>query len=138
MSLNASLLITPLIDFLTGKIIESGTSMAPAKLVARATELIAVNAALADIDAGNPAGLPALQAAFTTTALAPGEALALQSLFAALSNQVSLLTSVVGSTLLGQGVTQVMNSVLTTATATAQAYVAKYGTPATSTSIRGA
>lgn len=130
MSLNASLLITPLIEFVTGKIIEAGTKMTPANLVARAEELIAVNTALTEINAGNAAGLPALQAAFSTTALAPGEALALQSLFAALSNQVSLLTSVAGSTLLGQGVSDVMNSVLATATATAQAYVAKYSTPA--------
>jgi hypothetical protein len=131
MSLNASLLITPLIDFVTGKIVEAGTKMDPAKLVARAQELIAVNTALIAINAGDVNGLPELQAAFTTTALAPGEALALQSLFAALSNQISLLTSVSKSTLLGQGVSDVMNSVLATATSTAQAYVVKYSqTPA--------
>ena len=131
MSLNASLLITPLIDFVTGKIIEAGTKMVPAALVSRAQELIAVNTALTEINQGNPAGLPALQAAFSTTALAPGEALALQSLFASLSNQVALLTNVSGSTLLGQGISDVMTSVLATATTTAQAYVAKY-TPAQS------
>lgn len=129
MSLNASLLITPLIDFVTGKIIEAGTSMAPAKLVSRAQELILVNTALTEINAGNVAGLPALQAAFNTTALSPGEALALQSLFAALSNQVSLLTNIAGSTLLGQAASDVMNSILTTATTTAQAYVTKYNVP---------
>lgn len=130
MSLNASLLITPLIDFVTGKIIEAGTGMDHAKLVSRAEELILVNTALTEINSGNVAGLPALQAAFNTTALSPGEALALQSLFAALSNQVALLTNIAGSTLLGQASSEVMTSILATATTTAQAYVTKYGTPA--------
>lgn len=130
MSLNASLLIAPLIDIITGKIIESGTSGDATKIVARATELIAVNTALAEINSGNTAGLPALQAAFTTTALSPGEALALQSLLASLSSQVSLLTNIAGSTLLGQAATEIFDSVLATATATAQAYVKKYSTPA--------
>jgi hypothetical protein len=131
MSLNASLLITPLIDFVTGKIVEAGTKMDPAKLVARAQELIAVNTALIAINAGDPNGLPELQAAFTTTALAPGEALALQSLFAALSNQVALVISIKNSTVLGAEASNVMGAVLATATSTAQAYVVKYSqTPA--------
>jgi hypothetical protein len=130
MSLNASLLITPLIDFVTGKIIEAGTGMDHTKLVARATELVAVNTALVEINAGNVAGLPALQAAFNTTALSPGEALALQSLFAALSNQISLLTSVAGSTLLGQAAGDVMSSILSTANTVAQAYITKYSAAA--------
>lgn len=127
MSLNASLLITPLIQFVTGKIIEAGTSMDPGKLVARANELIAVNTALLEINSGNAAGLPALQAAFTTTALAPGEALALQSLFASLGNQIAVLTQVAGSTLLGQASSVVITAILNTASATAQAYVTQYG-----------
>ena len=94
MSLNASLLIAPLIDILTGKIIEAGTGGDHTKILARANELIAVNNALVEINAGNTAGLPALQAAFTTTALSPGEALALQSLLASLSTQISVLTNI--------------------------------------------
>lgn len=126
MSLNASLLIAPLIDILTGKIIEAGTSGDHAKILARANELIAVNTALVEINAGNTAGLPALQAAFSTTALSPGEALALQSLLASLSTQVSVLTNIAGSTLLGQASTEIFDSILAVATATAQAYVKKY------------
>lgn len=130
MSLNASLLIAPLIDILTGKIIEAGTGGDHAKIVARATELIAINTALVEINAGNTAGLPALQAAFNTTSLSPGEALALQSLLASLSSQISLLTNVAGSTLLGQAASQIFDSVLATATTTAQAYIVKYSAPA--------
>jgi len=128
--LNASLLIAPLVDLITGKIIEAGTNMVPASLVARANELIAVNAALAEVNSGNAAGLPALQQAFNTTALSPGESLALQSFFAALGNQVALLTSVAGSTLLGQSASAVLTAILSTATAAAQAYVTKYAAPA--------
>jgi hypothetical protein len=131
MNINASILIAPLVDIITGKIIEAGTSMVPAKLVARAQELIAVNTALTEINSGSVAGLPALQAAFNTTALSPGEALALQSLFASLSTQLSLLTTIAGSTLLGQSSTIILDAILTTATATARAYVTKYSGPAT-------
>ena len=131
MTLNASLLITPFIDFVVGKIIEAGTGMDPAKITARATELIAINTALTEINTGNVAGLPALQQALTqNTALGVGEGLALQSLSAAIANQIALVTNIAGSTLLGQANTQVMDSILATGTATAQAYVAKYGTPA--------
>lgn len=131
MSLNASILITPLIDIITGKIIEAGTSMVPTKLVARANELIAINTALTAINAGSTTGLPALQAAFNTQSLTPGEALALQSLFAALSKQISILTEVAGSTLIGQGATVIMDSILAAASSVAQAYVTKYSAAAT-------
>ncbi len=126
MSLTATLLIAPLIDILTGKVIEAGTGGDAAKIVARAKELIAINAALAEINSGNGLGLAELQAALTTTALAPGESLALQSLFGSVANQISLLTNIAGSTLVGQGATLVLDNVLATATAAAQAYVAKY------------
>jgi hypothetical protein len=129
--LNASLLIAPLIDILTGKIIEAGTAMDPTKLVARAQELIAVNSAIAQINAGSTAGLPALQQALSAgVALSPGESLALQSLFASLSTQIALLTNIAGSTLLGLTNTVIFDSVLSTATTAAQAYVTKYGTAA--------
>jgi hypothetical protein len=131
MSLNASLLIAPLISILTGKIIEAGTNGDGSKMLARANELIAINTALTQINTGNAAGLPALQAAFNTTSLTPGESLALQSLFGGLANQIALLTSVAGSTLVGQANTVIFDSILQTATTTAQAYVTKYGTPAT-------
>jgi hypothetical protein len=125
MSFNASLLLTPLISILTGKIIEAGTGGDHTKIVARATELVAINTALVEINTGNTSGLPALQVAFNTTALSPGEALALQSLLASLSNQVALLTTIAGSTLIGQANTQIFDSVLAAATATAQAYISK-------------
>jgi hypothetical protein len=53
-------------------------------------------------------------------------------LFAGLASQISLLTSVAGSTLLGQANTLVFDNILATATTAAQAYVTKYGaaTPA--------
>lgn len=130
MSINASILIVPLVDIITGKIIEAGTSMVPAKLIARAEELIAINTALTEINSGSVTGLPALQAAFNTVALSPGEALALQSLFASLSSQISLLSVISGSTLIGQASTVVLDSILATATATAQAYITKYGSAA--------
>jgi hypothetical protein len=129
MSLNASLLIAPLIDLIAGGIIQSGTGGDGPKIIARATELIAINTALQQVNAGNVAGLPALQQALQTTALSPAETLALQSVLAALANQVALLTSIAGSTLLGQAATTVFDSILTTATTAAQAYITKY-TPA--------
>lgn len=131
MSLNASLLITPFIQFVTGKVIEAGTSGDAAKINARATELIAINTALVQINTGNVAGLPALQAALTSnTALGVGEGLALQSLSAAIANQIALVTSIAGSTLIGQAATDVMDSILAVGTATAQVYIAKNPAPA--------
>lgn len=130
MKLNATILIAPLIDLLVGKVIEAGTGMVPAKIAARAEELIAINTAILAINSGDPTGLASLQAALSTTALDPGEALALQSLLASVSTQLSLLSNIAGSTLIGQASTVILDSVLGTATTAAQAYVAKYGTPA--------
>ena len=121
-----SMLITPLIDFITGKIIESGTNGDATKLTARAAELIIINQALVAINAGSPSGITELASALNTQSLSPGEALAVQSLFASLANQASLLTSIAGSTLLGQANTAILDSILATATTTAQAYVTKY------------
>ena len=129
MALNASILIAPLVSIITGKIIEAGANGDATKMVAKATELIAINKALTDINSGSATGLVELQTAFNTSSLSPGEALALQSLFAALSNQIALLTSIAGSTLLGQANTAILDSVLATATTVAQTYVAKYSVP---------
>ncbi len=131
MALTPALLITPLINFVTGKIIEAGTGGTASKIVARANDLININNALLAINSGSAGGIPALQAAFQTSALTPGEALAVQSLLASLANQVALLTSIAGSTLLGQAQTAILDSILNTATATANAYVAQYTPPAT-------
>jgi|ERR1700685_1017257 len=131
MSLNASLLIAPLIDIITGKVIEAGTAMVPAKLVARATELVAINTAILAINSGSAGGLASLQAALETTALDPSEALALQSLLGAVSQQLSLLSNIAGSTLLGQANTAILDSILATGTTAAQAYITKYSAPAT-------
>jgi hypothetical protein len=125
MTINATLFITPLIEFVTGKIIESGTSGDATKQAARATELVAINAALLQIDQGNPAGTVALAAALNTSALSPGEGLALQSLFAIIGNQLALVNSVAGGTLLGTAATAIATSILNAATTTAQAYIAK-------------
>jgi hypothetical protein len=125
MSLNPTLFITPLIEFVTGKIIESGTNGDATKQAARATELVAINGALLEIDQGNSAGTLALAAALNTTALSPGEGLALQSLFAIIGNQLSLLENIAGGTLLGAGATAIATSILNAADATAQAYIAK-------------
>jgi len=129
MSLNASLLIAPLIDIITGKIIESGAGGDPAKLVARANELIAINTALLAINTGSAEGIAALQAALNTTALSPGEALALQALLGSVAKQIALLTTIAGSTLIGQAATDVLDSIVTTANTAAQAYVTKYSPP---------
>jgi hypothetical protein len=122
-------LLTPLIDFIVGKIIESGTGGDATKIVARATELIAINTALTQINAGNSAGVTALQAALNTQALSPGEGLALSSLFATLGTQLAAIQSVAGATLLGTANTAIADAILGAATTTAQAYVTKY-TPA--------
>ena len=119
-------LLTPLIDFITGKIIESGANGVAATLVARAQELIAINTALLQINAGNSAGITALQSALNTSALSPGEGLALSSLFATLGNQLAAIQSVAGATLLGTAGTAIADAILNAATAAAQAYVTKY------------
>jgi hypothetical protein len=126
MSFNAAILIAPLIDFITGKIIEANAGGDPAKIVGRATELIAINTALSDLNQGNTNGIAGLQAALISTSLSPGEGLALQSLFATIGNQVALLSSVSGGTLLGQAATAIADNILATATTCAQAYVTKY------------
>lgn len=117
--------ITPLVQFVTSKVIESGTAGDKAKQYARAQELIAVNAALTAIDQGNPAG-PALlaQALSGQTALSPGEAVALQSLLAVVGNQLTLLNTVAGGTILGGQAQQLVTSILAAGTAVAQAYPA--------------
>lgn len=136
MNLNPSLLVKPLIQIIVGKLIEAGNTNDKPKMVARAQEIIAINAAFTGLNTGNPAGLPALQEALTsTTALSLGEALALQSLSAGLANQIALLTNVAGSTLMGQGATLIMDSILAAGTETAQEYITKYGEPAVAGSV---
>lgn len=134
MSLNTTLLIVPLVDFITGKIIEAGAKGDAAKLTARAEELIAINTALSQLNSGDSvAGLAALQSALNTTAMTPGEGLALQSLFASIGNQVALINTVAGGTLLGTAVgsaaTAIASVILSTATSCAKAYVTKYSAP---------
>lgn len=126
MSLKASFLIAPLVDIITGKVIEAGTSGDAAKINARAQELVAINGAILAINSGDATGLAKLQAALNTVALSPGEALALQSLLAAVSNQLALLSTIAGSTLVGEAATEVLDVVLTAANTVAQAYIAKY------------
>jgi hypothetical protein len=125
MSLNPVLFITPLIDWIVGKIIEAGTSGDIVKQAARAQEVININAALTAIDQGSPGATILLAAALNTTALSPGEGLALQSLFAIIGNQLALISSVAGGTLLGTAANAIATSILAAGTATAQAYVAK-------------
>lgn len=122
MNLTPTLLITPLIDFVTGKLIEAGTSGDKTKQAARATELLAINAALLKINAGDTTGLAALQAAIQTSALSPGEALALQSLLATLGGQLALVDKVAGGTLIGTAATAYADQVLSAANSVATAY----------------
>lgn len=130
MKLNASILIAPLVDIIVGKIIEAGSNKDPVKMVARAEELIAINGAFLKINSGDGTGLADLQAALDTKALSPGEALALQSLLASVSNQLALLSSIAGSMLVGQANTAILDSILATGTTAAEAYMAKYSAAA--------
>ncbi len=125
MSLNATLLINPLVDFITGKIIEAGAVGDPVKLTTRAKELIAINTALTKLNSGDPAGVTELQSALNTTGLTPGEALAIQSLFATVASQISVVASVAGGTLFGAAGTAILNSILNTANTVATAYIAQ-------------
>lgn len=127
---NAAALIAPLVDFIVGKVIEASTNGDPAKILGRAQDVLAINNALIMIDQGNTAGTAALAASFNTTALSPGEGLALQSLMAIIGNQVALLNAVAGSTLLGGATGAIVVSILTAGSATAQAYITKYGSAA--------
>lgn len=117
--------ITPLVQFVTSKVIEAGTAGDKAKQYARAQELIAVNTALTAIDAGDPAGTALLAGALSgQTALSPGEAVALQSLLAVVGNQLALLNKVAGGTLLGGEAEQIVTTILAAGTQVAKAYPA--------------
>ena len=114
----------PLVTFLTGKLIESGTGGDKTKEVAKAQEVIAVAAALTQINAGQTAGgIAALQSALKTTVTDPADALALSQILSYLSIQGTALQATLGGTLLGQAQTAILSSVLNTVTATAQAYI---------------
>ena len=90
---------------------------------------MAINNALTLIDQGNVTGTAALASATITTALTPGEAIALQSLMAIFGNQLALLNTVAGGTLLGGTAEAIVTSILAAGSVVAQAYVTKYGTP---------
>jgi hypothetical protein len=123
-------LLTPVVDLITGQIIHAGTNGDATKIVARANALLAINTAITDINSGNSAaGMTALGAALSTANLQPGEAIALQNLMSVLSSQLGLLQTVLGSTILGQSQTMILNNVLAAGSAVAQAEIAKYGTP---------
>lgn len=124
-------LLTPIVDLITGQIIRSGTGGDPAKIVARAKALLAINTALADLSSGNSAaGMTALSAALTTADLQPGEAIALQNLMSVLGNQLGLLQNVLGSTVLGTTADVILNNVLAAGANVAQAEIDKAGKPA--------
>lgn len=117
--------ITPLVQFVTSKVIESGTSGDKAKQYARAQELILVNAALTAIDQGDASGPALLAAALSNqTALSPGAAIALQSLLAVVGDQLTLLNKVAGGTLLGGSTEMIVTAILAAGTAVAKAYPA--------------
>lgn len=125
LSINVSALAAPLVDFITGKIIEAGTNGDAAKQAARATELQAINNALVKINNGDTSGLTDLTAAINTSALSPGEALALQSFLASAGKQLALIQSVAGTTLIGQTATAIATGLLSAANNVAAAYIAK-------------
>jgi hypothetical protein len=126
---NATALITPLIDFIVDKVIQASTGGDTTKQLARAQELLAINNAITLIDQGNPAGTTALANALITGALSPGEGLALQSLLAIIGNQLALVNTLAGGTLLGGTAEAIVTSILAAGSAVAQGYVTKYGAP---------
>jgi hypothetical protein len=126
---NATALITPLIDFIVDKIIQAGTSGDTTKQLARAQEILAINNALTLIDQGNVGGAASLANALVTGALTPGEGLALQSLLAIIGNQLALVNTLAGGTLLGGTAEAIVTSILAASSAVCQGYVTKYGTP---------
>jgi len=127
---NATALVTPLIDFIVDKVIQAGTGGDVAKQLARAQEILAINNALTLIDQGNVGGAAALANALVTGALTPGEGLALQSLLAIIGNQLALVNTLAGGTLLGGTTEAIVTSILAAGSSVAQGYITKYGTPA--------
>jgi hypothetical protein len=124
-------LLTPVVNLITGQIIHAGTGGDATKIVARAQALLAINAAITDINAGNSAaGMTALSAALNTSNLQPGEAIALYNLMQVLGNQLGLLQGVLGSTVLGITEGAILTNVLAAGSAVAQAEIAKAGAPA--------
>lgn len=125
MTLSPLVFIKPFIDFVVGKVIEAGTAGDKVKQAARATELLAINNALAAIDKGDVGGAAALAAAISgNTAFGPGEAMALQSLLAIVGNDLAAIKTVEGATLLGGIAETIVTSILTEGSAVAQAYIA--------------
>lgn len=112
------------VDLIIGAIIrKAGT---PAAEAAKAKEVLAVCAALTQINAGDvTAGLPALDAALSSSAASdPGEAAAMQTAISWLATKASALQSIGQGTLLGTINTDILNSVIAETQNVANAYIA--------------
>lgn len=115
------------VEFLTSLIIKANTGGDKAKEAVRATDGLAIIAAIRQLVGGDVAnGVMALQAAFDGAAgMDAGEALALQSLVSWSSVRLSALLSVAGSTVAGELAVAITNNVLAAATKACDAYLPK-------------
>jgi hypothetical protein len=115
------------VEFLVSLIIRAKTGGDKDKEAARATEGLAIIAALRQLASGDAAnGIVALQAAFDSAVhLDPGESLALQSLVSWSSARLSTLLAVAGSSVVGQLALDITGHVLNAATKACDAYLPK-------------
>jgi hypothetical protein len=110
-------------DLIVGAIIRNSDA---AKQVERAKAVIAINAALTQINNGDVQnGLAALDAALesNSTILDPAEAAAVQTAIQWITTKLVQLQSLTSGTILGALQTDVFNQVVTEATAVAQKYI---------------
>lgn len=111
-------------EFLTGLIIKANTGGDKVKEAARATSGLAIIAALQQINNGDVSGgVTAVQAAASTTALDPGESLALQSVLAEAAKVLSAQQAIAGGTILGQLEGTIVSNILSAAATTCKAYI---------------
>lgn len=111
-------LIKILVDLIIGAIIRSAANVA-----AKAQTVVAVCAAIIQINTGNAtAGITALDAALATIT-DPAEAAALLSAVNWLAQKATALAALGGGTILGTLNTQLLIAVCTEATTVAQAYI---------------
>jgi hypothetical protein len=123
MNLNIPFLLKLNTDLIVGAIIRNSDA---AKQVGRAKAVIAINAALTQINNGDVQnGLAALDAALesNSTILDPAEAAAVQTAIQWITTKLVQLQSLTSGTILGALQTDVFNQVVTEATAVAQKYI---------------
>lgn len=113
---------------ITGLLITLGAKGLPATIVKRANAYLAIANAVTAAETGSVTSLiSTLTNVISQSDLDPAEGLALTGLLTAIVNQLALLHSITGATLIGQALTMFLNNLAAGMTAGANAEIGKYG-----------